>query len=126
MQILSDGGGIYMLGLQPGSKITNNQIHDVKVNAGRAESNGMFLDEGTTDVLVENNLIYNIAKSPLRFHKATINLVKDNYLFCNGDNPPIRYNSTNEDDIRKVGNKVFLGKEIDYEKELKAAIRKWK
>jgi hypothetical protein len=126
MQILSDGGGIYMLGLQPGSKITNNHIHDVKINAGRAESNGMFLDEGTTDVLLENNLIYNIAKSPLRFHRATINLVKDNYLFCTGDNPPIRYNSTNEDDIRKVENKVFLGKELDYEKELNAAIKKWK
>ncbi|MBK6285099.1 MAG: right-handed parallel beta-helix repeat-containing protein [Draconibacterium sp.] len=126
MQILSDGGGIYMLGLQPGSKITNNQIHDVKVNAGRAESNGMFLDEGTTDVLVENNLIYNIAKSPLRFHRATINLVKDNFLFCTGDNPPIRYNTTKEDDIKKVGNKVFLGKEIDYEKELNTAIKKWK
>ncbi len=126
MQILSDGGGIYMLGLQPGSKITNNQIHDVKINAGRAESNGMFLDEGTTEVLIENNLIYNIAKSPLRFHKATINLVKNNSLFCTDDNPPIRYNSTKEDDIRKVGNKVYLEKDLDYEKGLNTAIKKWK
>ncbi len=126
LQILSDGGGIYMLGLQPGSKITNNHIHDVKINAGRAESNGMFLDEGTTEVLIENNLIYNIARSPLRFHKATINLVKDNYLFCTGDNPPIRYNSTKEDDIRKVGNKVYLEKDLDYEKGLNSAIEKWK
>jgi hypothetical protein len=44
MQILSDGGGIYMLGLQPGSKLVRNHIHDVQINAGRAESNGMFLD----------------------------------------------------------------------------------
>lgn len=126
MQILSDGGGIYMLGLQPGSKITNNHIHDVKINAGRAESNGMFLDEGTTDVLVENNLIYNIAKSPLRFHKATINLVKDNYLFCTGDNPPIRYNSTKEDDIWKQGNKVFNNGDLNFQNELNLAIKKFK
>ncbi len=126
LQTLSDGGGIYMLGLQPGSKITNNQIHDVKINAGRAESNGMFLDEGTTDVLVENNLIYNIAKSPLRFHKATINLVKNNFLFCTGENPPIRYNATNEEDIRKVGNKVFSEKDLGYEKELNAATKSFK
>ena len=126
MQILSDGGGIYMLGLQPDSKITNNHIHDVKINAGRAESNGMFLDEGTTDVLVENNLIYNVAKSPLRFHKATINLVKDNYLFCTGDNPPIRYNSTKEDDIWKNGNKVFKNGDLNFHNELNLAIKKFK
>jgi len=29
MNILSDGGGIYMLGLQPGSVIRNNQMHNV-------------------------------------------------------------------------------------------------
>ena len=126
MNILSDGGGIYMLGLQPGSIIRNNHIHDVKINAGRAESNGMFLDEGITDVLVENNLIYNIAKSPLRFHKATTNLVKNNYLFCANGNPPIRYNATKEEDIQKVANKVFNEGEGNYAEELKKAIGNWK
>jgi hypothetical protein len=125
MQILSDGGGIYMLGLQPGSKILHNRIHDVKINAGRAESNGMFLDEGTTDVVVANNLIYNIAKSPLRFHRATTNLVKGNYLFCENGNPPIRYNRTNEEDIKKVKNKVYSEGDENYDRALKRAIRKW-
>lgn len=126
MNILSDGGGIYMLGLQPGSVIRYNHIHDVEINAGRAESNGMFLDEGITDVLVENNLIYNIAKSPLRFHKATKNLVKGNYLFCTGGNPPIRYNSTKEEDIEKVDNKVVNEGKTGYETTLKKAIKNWK
>lgn len=123
LKILSDGGGIYMLGLQPGSKLVNNHIHDVKINAGRAESNGMFLDEGTTDVVVANNLIYNIAKSPLRFHKATTNLVKDNYLFCTDENPPIRYNNTKEEHIKKVENKVYSEKDAKYSEELKKAIQ---
>ena len=126
MNILSDGGGIYMLGLQPGSIIRDNHIHDVKINAGRAESNGMFLDEGITDVLVENNLIYNIAKSPLRFHKATTNLVKNNYLFCANGNPPIRYNATKEENIQKVDNKVFNEGDKNYREELKKAIMNWK
>ncbi len=126
MQILSDGGGIYSLGLQPGSKILNNHIHDVKINAGRAESNGMFLDEGTTDVIVAGNLIYNIAKSPLRFHRATTNLVKENYLFCTNENPPIRYNTTKEEDIRKIDNMVFLEKDKNYRIEMEKAIRNWK
>lgn len=125
LKILSDGGGIYSLGLQPGSKIVNNRIHDVKINAGRAESNGMFLDEGTTDVLVANNLIYNIAKSPLRFHKATVNLVKNNYLFCTGENPPIRYNSTKEEDIKKIDNFVYSELDNNYKSELEKIITKW-
>jgi hypothetical protein len=105
---LSDGGGIYSLGLQPGSRITNNLIHDVKINAGRAESNGMFLDEGTKELLVENNIIYNIARSPLRFHRAQYpNLVQDNFLACGEGIPPIRYNNTLEDDIQKSGNLIL-------------------
>ncbi len=126
MQILSDGGGIYMLGLQPGSKIRNNHIHDVHINAGRAESNGMFLDEGITDVIVENNLVYNIAKSPLRFHKATKNLVKNNYFFCTHGNPPIRYNSTKEEDILKVDNKIYEEGNATYDSDLSNAIKNWK
>ncbi|MGM0620631.1 MAG: right-handed parallel beta-helix repeat-containing protein [Bacteroidota bacterium] len=126
MQILSDGGGIYMLGLQPGSKLIRNHIHDVQINAGRAESNGMFLDEGTTDVVVAENLIYNIAKSPLRFHRATTNLVKNNYLFCTEDNPPIRYNTTDEADIKKVKNKVYHQEDKNYQEALDKAIEKWK
>ncbi|HSF54784.1 MAG TPA: right-handed parallel beta-helix repeat-containing protein, partial [Algoriphagus sp.] len=125
MNILSDGGGIYMLGLQPGSKILNNRIYDVEVNAGRAESNGMFLDEGITDVLVEGNLVYDIAKSPLRFHRATVNLVRDNYFFCKDGNPPIRYNTTKEEDIQKVDNKAFNEGEPSYQRELEKAIGKW-
>ncbi len=125
LQTLSDGGGIYMLGLQPGSKLLNNHIHDVQINAGRAESNGMFLDEGTKDVLVENNLIYNIAKSPLRFHKGDTNVVKGNYLFCGNGIPPIRYNNTKEEDIQKIDNIVFTEGSKDYETELKQAISKF-
>ena len=86
----------------------------------------MFLDEGTTDVVVANNLIYNIAKSPLRFHKATTNLVKENYLFCTGGNPHIRYNRTNEEDIKQVGNKVFAEGEENYSKELEKVVKEWR
>ena len=104
MQILSDGGGIYTLGWQPGAKLTGNWIHDVPLNAGRAESNGMFLDEGSTDLLIENNLIHDVARSPLRFHKAGVNLVKANVLVGGKSVPPVRYNATPEANIKLEGN----------------------
>ena len=123
---LSDGGGIYNLGLQPGSIISNNLIHDVKLNAGRAESNGMFLDEGITSVVVENNIIYNIARSPLRFHRATTNIVRNNILACNDGTPPIRYNRTKEEDIEKINNIIIDQSLPEKMSELKLAIEKRK
>lgn len=125
MQKLSDGGGIYMLGLQPGSELRGNLIHDVTVNVGRAESNGMFLDEGTTDVIVADNIIYNIAKSPIRFHRATTNLVQRNALFCKDGVPPFTYNATDALLIEKVENKVYQVGVDDYELALKMAVESW-
>lgn len=126
MNKLSDGGGIYCLGLQPNSRITNNLIHDVTVNAGRAESNGMFLDEGITDLLVENNIVYNIARSPLRFHKAFQNTVSNNILVCGNEIPPIRYNRTKEDDIIKVDNIVLSQSSYSDMEKLKIIVEKRK
>ncbi len=113
MTILSDGGGIYSLGLQPGSRITHNLIHDVQVNAGRAESNGMFLDEGTKELLIEDNIVFDIAKSPLRFHKAfSPTMVRNNVLVCKDEIPPIAYNSTKKEDIQKAEN-IILNQSSD-------------
>ena len=125
MKILSDGGGIYMLGLQPGGRISGNHIHHVDINAGRAESNGMFLDEGTTDVTVAENLIYAIARSPLRFHRATTNLVKDNVLVCGEGIPPVRYNRTDEKDILMQGNLILSVTEPEDMDRLAGIIESW-
>ena len=106
MQILSDGGGIYTLGLQPGTVLRGNLVHDVPLNLGRAESNGMFLDEGTTSLVIEGNAIYNVDRSPLRFHRATTNLVRNNLLVAPEGVPPFRYNRTKADDIQKKENVI--------------------
>jgi hypothetical protein len=126
MQVLSDGGGIYMLGLQPGTVITGNLIHDIPLNAGRAESNGMFLDEGTTGVEISDNIIYNIAKSPLRFHRATTNIVKNNMLVCSGENPPLRYNNTPVENIVLENNRILKEDSPTDRAALEAAVSSWK
>ncbi len=95
MQVLSDGGGIYTLGNQPDSLIENNFISDIPLNAGRAESNGMFLDEGTTGFTIRGNTIRRIDRSPLRFHKAGNNLVQGNaWELATETTPPVRFNNT--------------------------------
>jgi endoglucanase len=94
MQMLSDGGGIYTLGRQPGTVLRGNLIHDVQLNAGRAESNGLFIDEGSSELLIEQNTIFRIARSPIRFHKAVGNVVRENVLVTSGETPPFRFNAT--------------------------------
>lgn len=106
MQLLSDGGGIYTLGLQPGTVLRKNRIHDIPVNLGRAQSNGMFLDEGTTGIVIEQNTIWNVDRSPLRFHRAGKNQVRDNVLLVRDDNAPVTYNSTAAADIQFTDNVV--------------------
>jgi len=106
MQILSDGGGIYTLGRQPGTRLAGNHIHDIPLNAGRAESNGMFLDEGTTELVIEGNLVHDTVRSPFRFHKAGENLVQKNVVTLRKDVPIVRYNATPEKNIALKDNTV--------------------
>jgi glycosyl hydrolase family 141 len=114
MQVLSDGGCVYSLGVQPDSRIAENLIHDVQRNAGRAESNGMFLDQGCGDFVIEKNVIYNIDRSPLRFHKGWVNVVRDNVLAVGPGIPPVRYNDTKEERITLENNTVVEpGEELD-------------
>jgi hypothetical protein len=106
MLTLSDGGCIYSLGNQPNSVIRGNLIHDIPANEGRAESNGMFLDQGTGSFTIEENLIYNVDRSPLRFHKGWQNLVRNNVLVLKPGVPPVRYNDTVQKRIRLEDNQV--------------------
>jgi hypothetical protein len=106
MQLLSDGGGIYTLGRQPGTVLRGNIIHDVPANNGRAESNGMFIDEGSTELLIESNVIYNIARSPIRFHQAGKNTLRNNQLVVQPRTPPFQYNSTPEKIMAMEGNQI--------------------
>jgi hypothetical protein len=94
MQVLSDGAGIYTLGLQPETILKRNRIHDIPVNAGRAESNGIFMDEGSTSIVVDGNVIWRTARSPLRFHKAGSNVIRNNQFFLDPGVEPFTFNST--------------------------------
>ncbi len=106
MQVLSDGGGIYTLGRQPGTTLSNNHIHHIPLNAGKAQSNGIFMDQGSSAMVVRDNRIHHIAKSPIRFHKAKENKIHDNRLDIFPLVPAFTFHSTAEEIISFSKNKI--------------------
>lgn len=72
MKLLGDGGGIYVLGRQPNSIIEANLVHGVhrsEYNHG-APNNGIYPDQGSTGITITKNIVYDIASSPVRCHRA--------------------------------------------------------
>lgn len=59
--MLSDMGGIYMLGIQKGSKLHGNVIHDVLCYEGESgyAGTGIYTDAGSSEMEIYNNLVFN-------------------------------------------------------------------
>ncbi|MBL1217739.1 MAG: right-handed parallel beta-helix repeat-containing protein [Planctomycetes bacterium] len=106
MLSLSDGGGIYTLGKQPGTVLRNNAIHDIVRNAGRAPSNGIFFDQGSTDLLIEGNFFWNIDTTPLRWHWTYQNVVRNNTFVIPEGQQFAYYNRAKGQDITYEDNAI--------------------
>jgi len=72
LQALCDGGCIYTLGLQPGTVLRENLLHDAARSgaAQGAPNNGIFFDQGSRSYLVERNVIYATSAEPIRFNQC--------------------------------------------------------
>lgn len=106
---LSDMGGIYTLGTQLNTVISGNCIHNVAADAeqGGYGGWGIYLDEGSSGVLVEKNLVYDCGSQSFHQHYGKENIVRNNIFALSGDGQ-LRVSRKEEHNSLTLERNIFL------------------
>ena len=78
--VLSDGGGIYTLGVSPGTVLRNNWLSGLIPYNSQRMFNGLYLDEGSSQILVENNIVQQADGMGLLLNYGAKNRIQNNIL----------------------------------------------
>lgn len=106
--LLDDLAAIYNLGPSFGTVISDNYIENVtsssKIGVGAW---GIYLDEGSSGVLVQNNIVYKTASGGFHIHYGEMNTIRNN-IFVDGVAAELR-RSRNDTGKIIVENNIMVG-----------------
>ncbi|MAS37815.1 MAG: hypothetical protein CL610_27720 [Anaerolineaceae bacterium] len=104
--VLSDMGGIYMLGVQPGTVLRGNVIANVLARGYGGW--GIYLDEGSAHILVEGNIAYNTGHESFHQNYGRENIVRGNiFAFSKSGGAILNRGAADHNAISFEGN-IFL------------------
>ena len=107
---LSDMGGIYTLGIQPDTVIRENIIYNVGCDEGAYGYGGwgIYLDEGSSEILVEKNLVYDCSSQTFHQHYGKDNMIRNN-IFAFGGEGQFRITRREDHNSLFLYNNIFVG-----------------
>ena len=77
--VLADMGGIYTLGVQPGTVERFNHIHDIDC---KVDGNGIYFDSGSAFIVVSNNVVHDISNACWFMARISASNTVENNVFA--------------------------------------------